>query len=1151
MKKFLIIIISLLSLYYSSQDVRGWNKPTSPEAEMIKKVGDIPVGHYTGTMNVPINLYTIKEGDFSLPITLQYSASGIKLDEQATWVGLGWNLVPEGTITQEVRGIRDEYDDVYKSTTPPAGYENFLQRINNIGPNSAYKVVPQIGVGGWNRCSYTTSCGGSAVGPNDDSEFVILSLTDGSGQPDIYHFNFAGYSGSFFLHPVTKQPVQLDKKDDIKFIVQSTNITAITSDGTKFTFSDLEVIEYMGTQAYNMKNGQNYKLTQIRFPNQKTINFEYQNARYQNIYFSQNRNVQVSVQNGGGNTTCSDKMNYSYQPPIQNMYASNVKILKSIKTTDLTVNFNLEDREDINLGSGATLKKLGSVDILNSFNNKKIKTYKFNYSYFPYTNDYGSAGNSSFITSNIDILGKRLKLNSLEAVTYDLNESEIHINDIHSFEYNMQKTLPLKISFAKDFWGYYNGKTGNNTLMPDLSYFPVPVEVPTNYQGSNRYPDKNFTDAYILKKITYPTKGYSDFEYEVNTFGNQYVPSVQNTVNFYNFYNLTNRGVGGMSPPFTPVDIDIPYGGTYMKFYVAFSGGFDGSVYGMGARKYDYYQMAQANPSANIYKITIVNGVETSQLIKSWGFGMCDSAAFNANSFCDKEEYVSLSEGKYRMILSINNSMYVPDDTYHLAGVDLRFTIFDYSLANGKSSEGHGLRIKTIKNYSSQGALAEWKQYEYQGGILQNRYNPFKRKTYYCYDCTPLTSCADATQMSSTDVYELADDMIDRNYDAVGYSSVTEKLVDINNGVNSVKGKRTYYYHNLENTTANYFPVRKEEKNGLLAGEETFDTANNKILSKTYFYKNIIPENIFPNIDIRNNFLTNGSDPGSPAIGRTKFSYNVTPLISNSYKLDSLVTKENFDNKIITTKKLINYNIQGLVNKEDVFYENNNKLISTEIKYAQEKGNQLMIDKNMLGVPLETVSKQTVATTSKIISKTEIIYPLSQTEANLKTSGLVLPTSTLSYDIQNGTVPSIEVTYDKYDNKGNLQQYTTKAGISTTIIWGYNQTRPIAKIEGVTYAQVQSLISSIVNASNTDAAAAVPNNDETSFLSVLKDFRDSLPNYQVTTYTYDPLIGVRSITPPSGIREVYLYDDAKRLKEIRENNQTGNLLKEFKYNYKN
>ncbi|EJL68056.1 hypothetical protein [Chryseobacterium populi] len=60
-----------------------------------------------------------------------------------------------------------------------------------------------------------------------------------------------------------------------------------------------------------------------------------------------------------------------------------------------------------------------------------------------------------------------------------------------------------------------------------------------------------------------------------------------------------------------------------------------------------------------------------------------------------------------------------------------------------------------------------------------------------------------------------------------------------------------------------------------------------------------------------------------------------------------------------------------------------------------------------------------------------------------------------------------------------------------------------------------------------------------------------LKDYLITTYTYDPLIGITSITPPSGIREVYIYDTAGRLQEIRQDSKTGKLLKEFKYNYKN
>ena len=142
-----------------------------------------------------------------------------------------------------------------------------------------------------------------------------------------------------------------------------------------------------------------------------------------------------------------------------------------------------------------------------------------------------------------------------------------------------------------------------------------------------------------------------------------------------------------------------------------------------------------------------------------------------------------------------------------------------------------------------------------------------------------------------------------------------------------------------------------------------------------------------------------------------------------------------------------------------------------------------------------------------------------------------------------------EITFDKYDALGNIQQYTTKAGIPTTIIWGYNNSRPIAKIEGATYAQVQNEIAAIVSASNADANAT-PGNDESSFLGLLDTFRKSanLSSYQITTYTYDPLIGVRSITPPSGIRQKYMYDTANRLEKIVQ--EDGKILQEYKYNYK-
>ncbi|REC70012.1 hypothetical protein DRF60_20920, partial [Chryseobacterium elymi] len=136
----------------------------------------------------------------------------------------------------------------------------------------------------------------------------------------------------------------------------------------------------------------------------------------------------------------------------------------------------------------------------------------------------------------------------------------------------------------------------------------------------------------------------------------------------------------------------------------------------------------------------------------------------------------------------------------------------------------------------------------------------------------------------------------------------------------------------------------------------------------------------------------------------------------------------------------------------------------------------------------------------KLISKSETKY---DNPANL------FPTSVLSYDLQNPTVSSTEVTYDKYDSKGNLQQYTAKNGISTTIIWGYNQTQPIAKIEGAKLSDIsQSAIDAIVNASINDAQLNTEASEQ-SLISALDLFRNNsaLSTYQITTYTYDPLIG--------------------------------------------
>ncbi|MEW6609922.1 MAG: hypothetical protein AB1414_21160, partial [bacterium] len=63
---------------------------------------------YTGDMNLPIPLFTVPgRGGLNHPIDLSYQA-GIKVDQEASWVGLGWNLTSEA-ITRNVVGWPDDY----------------------------------------------------------------------------------------------------------------------------------------------------------------------------------------------------------------------------------------------------------------------------------------------------------------------------------------------------------------------------------------------------------------------------------------------------------------------------------------------------------------------------------------------------------------------------------------------------------------------------------------------------------------------------------------------------------------------------------------------------------------------------------------------------------------------------------------------------------------------------------------------------------------------------------------------------------------------------------------------------------------------------------------------------------------------------------
>jgi hypothetical protein len=141
----------------------------SPTAASLGKYVDYPVNYHTGVPDISFPIYTVKEGPLELPISLSYHAGGLKVMEHASWVGAGFALNAGGMITRTVRGFPDEiarYEG--KSYLNQKGYFNYLYVSN---------------------------------GETATLDYLRFMENRLDGEPDLFFFNFNGYSGKFYFRP--------------------------------------------------------------------------------------------------------------------------------------------------------------------------------------------------------------------------------------------------------------------------------------------------------------------------------------------------------------------------------------------------------------------------------------------------------------------------------------------------------------------------------------------------------------------------------------------------------------------------------------------------------------------------------------------------------------------------------------------------------------------------------------------------------------------------------------------------------------------------------------------------------------------------------------------------------------------------------------
>lgn len=382
----------------------------------------------------------------------------------------------------------------------------------------------------------------------------------------------------------------------------------------------------------------------------------------------------------------------------------------------------------------------------------------------------------------------------------------------------------------------------------------------------------------------------------------------------------------------------------------------------------------------------------------------------------------------------------------------------------------------------------------------------------------------------------------------IGYSRVAEE--------NSDGSYTIYKYTNFDNgyldekfdTTAQvtltpYQPYNsKEQDRGLLYQKETYDNLGKlKILEKRQYVKST---NKTPD------YLEN-------------MDGNVKHLCQNfalAYLTGTVYKKYTYSNLLsdITTNFYEDQS-QPLVQNQHFTYNNYNQIISE----TNQTSNGKTITKNTY-FPLEisknilpTVQVKDFSTLAGTMLNNNYLNPLIAEEDFADTKFIkgvyndyTLTSTTnqplLSNVFLSETDKTFRKVYDctKFDKAGNPLSVTGKDQLNTVYLWSYNYRYPVAEIKNASYQQVQDALgetyinnlSSMLNPADADVAT-------------LNRLRTSLPNAQITTYTFNPLVGISSIIDPRGIKTSYSYIPLTDHLYLSKDND-DNILSRYSYAYR-
>ncbi|OQP59654.1 hypothetical protein A3860_36400 [Niastella vici] len=1165
MKYFLLAGLFLAASFCVAQQTKPYliNVGTvSPDAASLGKFGNIPVNYSTGIPSITVPLYEISIGKVKVPISIDYHAGGIRVDEVASCVGLGWALNCGGTISRNVMGLPDEQGSTGMLYAPDfatvaAQPENYRQYITDVVDGQRDALQDQF--------SY--------------------SLPDQNGK---FTFN---QDASVFQFPVTTNKIE-------RYYNNGQLSFKITDDkGTVYLFERPEqynpgsVNNQQALSYYNV-----WHLTQIIVPAMgETIDFNYE-PTCGNLSFEA---IASGMYRLGTQAVCDVNPNDDYPDDpglIDEDEASEVHqhnsftpwYLSSITWRGGKITFtNVCDRLD-----RTSEMRISEITVYADDKNvqTQIRKIKFDHSYF--TSSQGTTYN--YFATAEQQAKYRLRLDAVEFLSTDASDQP----QKYTMEYDNTE-MAARETYAQDVWGFNNGQWANTSLLARQL-----IKGWTNKSGiyndtyryigtANRDVNPLYMKAATLKTLQYPTGGKTEFELEPH----QYTTNQQSVSS----QTASCGAYGGMNESATTTFTvqsnwsNFRYSCFFSKFN--YSGVTDrprgkitdvttGQVILNVSSNTDASQTA----SCGITPLSLIPGHTYSIFVEIYTTTASAVSASLDVTYDVTSNTIQTNLGGGLRIKSIKNY----DNTGDLISQD--------TYTYGENENGIGVLSIPYTFFSMN-----------EEDIITRADCP--NAGYHCrYIIGNITkefhaaSLYPASQIAGSPVL---------------YTSVTKYQLDFSGG--KTNGKSVYEYDVTQDVEGVPGPdidktgmrmISNSWRNGRLKKESVYRSTQSGgyILKAVKQYDYVLSRIASQNsLKIKGKYVEAEGNRCQPLSTLTGEVYVSSYTIETGAYLLQTTTNTSYDDKgapFITTENFVYADPAHLFPTSTATSSSKGEALTTNMQYAHDlsaPGNvyEKMVNRNIISQPV---------TTQEQLNSDQQSFTSSHFNDWFGDSKLLVPDKV---DLQISTYPAqTKVRFNRFDNYGNILQQQKENDVYQSYIWDYQSVYPVAQCNNADYNSIaytsfeadgagnwtignnarntggitgkncydlSNGISKTGLTSGTTYIVSYWTTNSTPFgitgtqgtvlqgkkignwtyfehkvsgvialtlqqTGLIDELRLYPADAQMVTYSYAPLVGVTSACSAQSMITYYEYDGMGRLKLIKD--QDGNVIKTYEYHYK-